>query len=215
MTYPTASSGVQVAFQFGNPPITVLAPIIVASSNQINCVVPVEVGSVVGTANPIVTVLLTNGVASTAPFALAAVAADPGVFTFGGLGQGQGAVLNFDSATGSYIINASKTPAAKGSTISIYATGLGNLNPSVVLANGELAATAIRLADNTVRVDIDGQPAVVSYAGTSPGAVAGLVQINAIVPPTVRTGAAIPITVSIGNATSSRRSQPGVTLAVK
>jgi uncharacterized protein (TIGR03437 family) len=64
-------------------------------------------------------------------------------------------------------------------------------------------------------VDIDGQPAVVSYAGTSPGAVAGLVQVNAIVPPTVRTGAAIPITVSIGSAISARRSQPGVTLAVK
>jgi uncharacterized protein (TIGR03437 family) len=66
-----------------------------------------------------------------------------------------------------------------------------------------------------VRVDIDGQPAVVSYAGSSPGAVAGLVQINAIVPPTVRTGAAISITVSIGTTAAARRSQPGVTLAVK
>jgi len=64
-------------------------------------------------------------------------------------------------------------------------------------------------------VDIDGQPAVVSYAGTSPGAVAGLVQINAIVPPTVRAGAAIPLTVSIGSAVASRRSQLGVKIAVK
>ena len=80
---------------------------------------------------------------------------------------------------------------------------------------GEVASSAITVADNTVRVDIDGQPAVVSYAGTSPGAVAGLVQVNAIVPPAVRAGAAIPLTVSIGNATASRRSQPGVTIAVK
>jgi uncharacterized protein (TIGR03437 family) len=64
-------------------------------------------------------------------------------------------------------------------------------------------------------VDIDGQPGVVTYAGSSPGAVAGLVQINAIVPPTVKTGQAISITVSMGGATRSRRSQPGVTLAVK
>ena len=76
-----------------------------------------------------------------------------------------------------------------------------------------MATSAITLADNTVRVDIDGQPAVVSYAGTSPGAVAGLVQINAIVPPTVRAGPAIPLTVSIGSAVASRRSQPGVTIA--
>ena len=78
-----------------------------------------------------------------------------------------------------------------------------------------MAAATTTLADNTVRVDIDGQPAVVSYAGTSPGAVAGLVQINAIVPPTVRTGASIPLTVSIGSAVASRRRQPGVTVAVK
>jgi uncharacterized protein (TIGR03437 family) len=64
-------------------------------------------------------------------------------------------------------------------------------------------------------VDIDGQPAVVSYAGASPGAVAGLVQINAIIPPTVPTGAAIPVTVSVGGAPTSRRSQPGVTISVK
>jgi uncharacterized protein (TIGR03437 family) len=55
----------------------------------------------------------------------------------------------------------------------------------------------------------------VTYAGTSPGAVAGLVQVNAIVPPTVRTGQAITITVSIGAAAASHRSQPAVTLSVK
>ena len=78
-----------------------------------------------------------------------------------------------------------------------------------------MATTAVTTADNTVRVDIAGQPAVVSYAGTSPGAVEGLVQINAIVPPTVPTGAAVSMTVSIGSAAASRKSQPGVTIAVK
>ena len=143
------------------------------------------------------------------------VAADPGAFTFGGLGQGQAAVLNYDSASGSYTLNSSKNAAAKGSTISIYATGMGDLSAAAALVNGEVAATAVTLADPTCRVDIDGQPAVVSYAGTSPGAVAGLVQVNAIIPPTVRSGAAIPITISIGSATGARRSQTGVTLAIK
>jgi uncharacterized protein (TIGR03437 family) len=113
------------------------------------------------------------------------------------------------------VINGAKAAAARGSTISIYVTGMGNLASPPVVANGEVASTAITLADATARVDIDGQPAVVSYAGTAPGAVAGLVQINAIIPPTVRTGAAIPMTVSIGSATASRRSQPAVTVAVK
>ncbi len=211
--YPTTADGIQVAFQYGSPPTTVLAPIIMTSSNQINCIVPVEVASVIGTAADTATIQVFNGTASTSTFDVTVVAADPGAFTFGGLGQGQAAVLNYDSVTGSYTLNSSKNAAVKGSTISIYANGLGDL--SAALINGEVASAAVTLADNTCRVDIDGQPAVVSYAGTSPGAVAGLVQVNAIIPPTVRSGAAIPITISIGSAVAARRSQPGVTVAVK
>jgi hypothetical protein len=86
---------------------------------------------------------------------------------------------------------------------------------SLPLIDGAVSLGAVYLNDNTYRVDIDGQPAVTSYAGASQGSVAGLVQINAVVPPTARTGASIPLTVSIGTATGARRSQLGVTLAVK
>jgi hypothetical protein len=41
-----------------------------------------------------------------------------------------------------------------------------------------------------------------------------LVQINAIVPPTVSPNAAVPISVSIGSAQTARQSQPLVTFAV-
>jgi uncharacterized protein (TIGR03437 family) len=213
--YGTLAGSVQVWFDYtGNTSGLIAAPIIMTSSNQVNCIVPIELKAAIGMAGPNAQVLVQNGTNLTAPYALTVVAADPGVFTFGGLGQGQGAVLNFDSASGSYVINGGKAAAPKGSTISVYATGLGDLATATV-GSGEVVSTAIALAANTVRVDIDGQPAVVSYAGTSPGAVAGLVQINAIVPPTVRTGAAIPLTVSVGSAAASRRSQPGVTIAVK
>lgn len=213
--YPTFANSMQVIFTYGSPAATIAAPLIVTSNNQINCIVPVELASVIGTASPNATVTVVNGAASTSPFPVTVIAEDPGVFTFGGLGQGQGAILNFDSSTGSYVINGSKAAAPRGSAVAIYVTGMGDLGGSASVANGQVASTATTLADGTARVDIDGQPAVVSYAGTAPGAVAGLVQINAIVPPTVRTGAAIPMTVSIGSATTSRRSQPGVTIAVK
>lgn len=213
--YPTSAGAIQVLFKFGTPTVTVAAPIIITSGNQVNCIVPVEVAAAIGSASPNATVEVLNGAVSTAPFPLTVVAEDPGVFTFGGLGQGQGAILNFDTATGSYVINASKAAAPRGTAVSIFVTGMGDLTGGGAVANGEVATSAITLANNTVRVDIDGQPAVVSYAGTSPGAVAGLVQINAIVPPTVRAGASIPLTVSIGSAVASRRSQPGVTIAVK
>lgn len=211
-TYPMTLGGIQVSFRIGagSP---VFAPIIMVSSNQINAVVPFEVAAALANANPSATATVINNGTPTLAYPLAVVAENPGMFAFGGLGQGQAAILNYDSNTAAYTINASKNAAPRGSTIVIYATGMGELAAPVL--DGTVATAAGLLADQTVRVDINGQPAVVSYAGAAPGAVAGLVQINAIVPPTVSTGAAIPITVSIGDAASSRRSQPGVTVAVK
>jgi uncharacterized protein (TIGR03437 family) len=215
LAFPTTLATVQVAFLIGTPPQTVFAPILMASGNQINCIVPLEVAAQIGASSSQVTIQVIYGAVSTPAFPVTVVAADPGVFSFAGGGQGQAALLNFDSTSGSYTINSSKNAAARGSAIAIYATGMGDLTGGTPPANGVVAQAAMTLADSTARVDIDGQPAVVTYAGTSPGAVAGLVQVNAVVPPTARTGPGIPITVSIGSATTSRRSQPGLTLAVK
>lgn len=208
--FPTNLNGIEVAFQFGAQ--RVLAPITMVSASQVNAIVPVEAAASIGVAASVTLTNRTSGL-STPAFAVTVVEADPGIFTFGGLGKGQAAVLNFDAGTSTYTINSSKDGATRGSTILIYATGLGNL--SGALANGEVASTAVALAAASTRVEIDGQPAVVSYSGASPGAVAGVVQINAIVPPTVKTGQAVPITVSVGTAATARRSQALVTIGVK
>jgi uncharacterized protein (TIGR03437 family) len=65
-------------------------------------------------------------VVTTSWFPVTFVPEVPGVFTFGGLGLGQAAALNYDATTG-YSINSSKNPAPKGSTISLYVTGMGDL----------------------------------------------------------------------------------------
>jgi uncharacterized protein (TIGR03437 family) len=213
--FPNVLNGIQVAFTIGIN--TVYAPILMTSGNQINAVVPVAVATVLATTNPTVSVQVINSnvtpAAFTAAFNLMVILEDPGAFTFGGLGQGQAAVLNYNSTSSTYSINSTKNGASRGSTILIYATGMGDLATSV--ADGVVATEAGTLADDTVRVDIAGQPAVVSYAGAAPGAVAGLVQINAIIPPTVAVGTAVSLTVSVGAATTSRRSQPSVTIAVQ
>lgn len=214
--YPLSCSGITLTFQI-SATNTVFAPILMVSSNQINAIVPIEVAVAIGSGNPVQVQVQNNGT-PTASFPVTVVAEDPGMFTFGGLGQGQAAILNYDSTSGAYSINSTKSGAARGSTILIYATGLGDLAvpaDGIPLVNGAVATAALPVADNTVRVDIAGQPAVVSYAGATPGAVAGLVQINAIVPPTVAAGSAVPITVSVGSAQTARRSQPGVTLVVQ
>ncbi len=210
LRYDTTLAGVTVTFNGPGMIAPVAAPLIMASSNQINAVVP----SAVAQATGVVQITVNNGSASTAPFQATVVESDPGVFTFDGLGKGGAAVLNFDALANTYVVNTSKDAAAKGATIIIFATGMGEVSAPMPL-DGEVGASAMPLKANTVRVDIDGQPCVVSYAGATPGSVTGLTQLNAIVPPTVRTGQAIPITISLGDAASARRSQALVTIAVK
>jgi uncharacterized protein (TIGR03437 family) len=57
---------------------------------------------------------------------------------------------------------------------------------------------------------IDGQPATVVFYGEVPGVVAGMMQINVIVPPGVRAGN-VPVSISMG----TFYSQAGVTVAAK
>jgi uncharacterized protein (TIGR03437 family) len=190
------------------------------SANQINAIVPD--GLLAYPAGTPVTVLVSNN-GSTFPYTTATIVPeDPGIFTFGGNGQGQAAVLNFDASTGSVTVNGSKQAAPRGSAIEIYATGLGDLVPvnGSPMGDGVVATGANKLLDDTYRVTIGGQSAAVFYAGTAGNGVAGLVQVNAIVPPNAATGSAIPITVEIGPPTAggvvtARRSQAGATIAVK
>jgi uncharacterized protein (TIGR03437 family) len=63
--------------------------------------------------------------------------------------------------------------------------------------------------DATVKVTIGGQTANVNFAGGAPGAVAGVIQVNAQIPSGITVGA-VPVVVQVGTSNS----QPGVTIAV-
>jgi len=227
-TDSTTQSVIQVSFSLAAT--TFAAPIIMASSNQINAMVPFEVSTWGRGALPAITITNTttspnpnpppanNSVVSTATFPnasfpnpLVLVDEDPGIFTLGGLGTGQGAILNYNSTTGAYSNNSSKNAAKLGSTIVIYATGLGNL--MTPLTDTVSAFNADKVAD-PVEVTIGSQTALVTYAGTAPGFIGGLVQINAVVPPTVIPSNTVPITVAGGDANTARQSQVGVTVAI-
>ena len=62
-----------------------------------------------------------------------------------------------------------------------------------------------------VTVSIGGANAQVVYAGSAPGEVEGVVQINAVVPQDAMPGTALPIVATIGGADS----QAGVTVAIQ
>jgi uncharacterized protein (TIGR03437 family) len=128
----------------------------------------------------------------------------PGIFTQNQSGQGQAAALNQDTS-----FNTALNPAHRGSVI-VYVTGEGQTTPFGV--NGKIAVAGATLPHPTapVSVTIGGVTAVVQYAGGAPGSLAGLMQINAVIPESINTGSAVPVTVTVGTASS----QSGVTIAV-
>jgi trimeric autotransporter adhesin len=132
----------------------------------------------------------------------------PGIFTANGSGSGQAAAYNSDGRT----LNSSATPAAQGSTIILYGTGEGQTSPGGVdgkLATASLPTPMLPVSVMPVSVTIGGVPAGVQYAGAAYGEVAGMLQINVVVPSTV-SGSALPVIVQVGNTMS----QAGVTIAV-
>lgn len=232
--YQTTYNGITVTFTFFDPTLPVPqqvswdAPILMASINQINAIVPMEVANAIAnssSAPATVIVSVPDALGNPSPsqaFPVTILAQDPGIFTFGGLGQGQGAIINYD-ANNAASINSSANQEPRGYGVALYVTGLGILpedNTFAELPDGALTPSGAGEQINdwkNVQVTVGGQPAVVLYAGTSPGAVAGLVQVNVIIPPTSSTGS-VPITLTVGSAATTggpRTAQTGVTVAVK
>jgi len=174
------------------------APLFYASSGQVNLQVPWETA---GQSNASVTASF-NGQTS-APQTVGLAPFAPGIFSANARGTGQGAILN----TAYQLVDASH-PAVPGSTyIQIYCTGLGavsNQPPSGAASPGKpLAETT-----TTPEVTIGGVPATVTFSGLAPGFV-GEYQVNALTPAAAPVGQAVPVTISIGGATSNM-----VTMAV-
>jgi len=189
----TSLQGATVLFD-GKP-----APLIYGSASQLNVMVPYEIASETST----VISLNYGGVTSTA-WAVPVATSAPGIFTIAGDGVGPGAVLNQDNS-----VNSAANPAARGSVIQIYATGEGQTSPAGVTGSVTQSNTKTPLLP--VTVSIGGVEAVVQYAGSAPDSVAGLFQVNAVVPEGIAAGSAVPVTVSVGGV----QSQTGVTIAVK
>ncbi|HEX5226294.1 MAG TPA: IPT/TIG domain-containing protein [Bryobacteraceae bacterium] len=145
------------------------APILYASPTQINVVVPFGLS---GASAQIEIVSLGQSVISTT---VPVQAASPALFSANSNGGGPGAILNQDGS-----INTRSNPAAPGSVVSLFATGGGLTTP--VSVDGALTAKPYPAPNLPVSVTINGEKAKVIYAGAAPGLVAGVMQINVIVP---------------------------------
>jgi uncharacterized protein (TIGR03437 family) len=147
----------------------IAAPLLFASSSQINAVVPF---GVIGPAAQIQVVYQGQPTgSSTVPVQ----SASPALFALNATGGGPGAILNQDLS-----VNSETNPASQGSVVVLYGTGGGLTKPPSV--DGLLNSQPYPLPVLPVSVTIDSLPAQVLYAGAAPGLVAGVLQINVVVP---------------------------------
>ena len=100
---------------------------------------------------------------------------------------------------------------ARGSVIILYATGEGVTVPASVEGMVTTLVPPFPATQLPVSVTFQGIPLVSDTPATNPGAVSGLMQINAVVPATSPTGAAIPVLLSI----NGQSTPGGTTVAVK
>ncbi len=166
-----------------------------ASATQLNVVAPYKIS---GTTNARVT----YGGNTSLPFPMQVAAAAPGIFTQQ-YGAGQAWVVNVQDWT----FNSSTNAAARESYIEFWVTGQGLVTPE--------SADGAVIQDGAWPVPVQPVKAIIGGKEVTPiwvGLVyTGMIQVNVQVPADATTGAAVPLQVKIGNATS----RADVTVAIK
>jgi uncharacterized protein (TIGR03437 family) len=168
------------------------APLIYVRGNQVVAVVPYEV------AGAITQVQVEYQGNRSNPVAIPVAPSAPGIFTVDGTGVGPGVVLNQDGS-----INTAINPAQRGDIVVFYATGLGQTLPaSITGRTTPLNLPVILQQPLPITVMIGNSKARILYDGPAPATIAGISQINVIVPLDAPYGSTVPLTVQAGSAVS-------------
>ncbi len=190
---PPTLAGASLTFN-GKP-----VPLLFVSPGQINAVLPYGLPE----HNAIELFHERNGV-RIGPIRVATGAAQPAVFTRDQSGKGQGIILDpqfrfYDAAN----------PGQAGGSFVIYASGLGEVDPPAT-AGEAASSTSLHRLKRPVKVTVGGvEVAGIAFAGLAPG-LAGVYQINGLIPPGVTAGNAVPVTVTVDGQES-----PAVTMAIQ
>ncbi len=150
-------------------------PLMAAGRGQINGIVPASVKG-----HQVDFVVINKGKAS-APMTVDLKKVVPRIFSAFGTGSGQAAAVN-----PSGVLNGGASPASVGSHLSFWVTGLADtsdpeFDPSAIAEEADPLPFPIR-------VYIGGQQQILLYAGTAPGMIEAVTQINIEIAPDTPTG---------------------------
>ena len=113
----------------------------------------------------------------------------PALFTRDSSGTGNVAAANADG-----IINSPQHPAARGSVVLLYGTGMFEQSNTLSCSfiGNNFGGTFLNTT-HPLEAFIGDKPAYVLYSGSAPGLTCGLQQINLLIPDDSATGAAVPV----------------------
>lgn len=164
-----SATSIPLPFALGGSTVTINgapAPLLYVSPGQINLQIPYATAP--GKAN--VTVTSSGFTSVIRQFQVASQSV--GIF---GSGAGRGIIQNAD-----YSLNSAANPAASGSTVVVYLTGIGL--PTVTVGDGMAAsASALPYARGVFSASVGGVDAQLQFLGLTPGLV-GLAQANITLP---------------------------------
>lgn len=169
-----SASGLPLTTSLGGVSATVNgwpAPLLYVSPTQINLQVPYEAGA--------------------------------GVATLGINNNGQIGGFLFPVTPALPALANTAVSAKAGTYATVYLNGAGDLNQSLADGVSVPAGTAVSslpAASLPISVTVGGMPALIQFAGVTPGVV-GLLQLNFLVPPTVAPGAQ-PVVITVGGVQS-------------
>src|SRR5262249_28882780 len=106
-------------------------------------------------------------------------------------------------------INSREHPAPRGTVVTLYVTGEGETLPAGI--TGSVTGSPGPKPRLPVSLTINDANAAIQFAGAAPGLVAGVMQVNFIVPREVVLSGLLRVAVKVGEATS----QPGVNLWIQ
>ena len=182
----------------------VAAPLYYVSDGVVQAQVPFGLAL-----NSLTRIQVNTGSGSAAPVNLPVFQTKPGIFTHDAGGHGQARAINQDgSVNGDGSITSSDKPAAPGSVLQVYATGLGPVDPTIPQGTPAPQGTLSKLT-LPISATIGGRTATVTWAGAAPGQV-GMYQVNVMVPPLAASGTARLVLSVDGN-----NSQNGATVEIR
>jgi uncharacterized protein (TIGR03437 family) len=170
---------------------TLPALLIHTSAMQVAAIVPYGISS------PIANFTVAYQGQTSAAVNVAVASVSPSLFSATARGSGQAAAINLDGS----VNDATHTVPIRG-YLSLYASREGLTSPAGV--DGRVALTQpYPQPVASVGVLVDGIPAIVTYAGATPLEVAGPMQIVIQIPAGVRSGGYVPISLQVGNASTT------------